>query len=165
MGRITAQEAIAIGLNWLLAPVVDVNNNADNPVINVRAFGATPERVSQLSGAFIQGAQEWPVLTTAKHFPGHGDTAVDSHLHLPEIPHDVARLEQVELAPFRAAIAQQVDAVMTAHLRLPAYDDITARDVISGDSDGTAAARFGISGADCDGCADYGGDRGSLWPL
>ncbi|RZM77308.1 glycoside hydrolase family 3 N-terminal domain-containing protein [Leptolyngbya iicbica] len=122
MGAITAQEAIAIGLNWVLAPVVDVNNNADNPVINVRAFGDTPERVSQLSRAFIQGAQQFPILTTAKHFPGHGDTAVDSHLHLPEIPHDLARLEAVELAPFRAAIAQQVDAVMTAHLRVPTFD-------------------------------------------
>ena len=123
MGAITAQEAIAIGLNWVLAPVVDVNNNADNPVINVRAFGSTPEQVSQLSQAFIAGAQQFPVLTTAKHFPGHGDTAVDSHLHLPEIPHDVNRLEQVELAPFRSAIAHQVDAVMTAHLRVPAYDE------------------------------------------
>jgi len=122
MGAITAQEAIAIGLNWLLAPVVDVNNNADNPVINVRAFGDTPHQVSQLSRAFIEGAQQWPVLTTAKHFPGHGDTAVDSHLHLPEILHELARLEQVELVPFRAAIAQHVDAVMTAHLRVPAYD-------------------------------------------
>ncbi len=122
MGAITAQEATAIGLNWLLAPVVDVNNNADNPVINVRAFGSTPDRVSQLSRAFIAGTQQFPVLATAKHFPGHGDTAVDSHLHLPEIPHDLARLDQVELAPFRAAIAQQVDAVMTAHLQVPAYD-------------------------------------------
>lgn len=122
MGAVTAQEAIAIGLNWLLAPVVDVNNNADNPVINVRAFGDTPDQVSQLSRAFIAGAQQWPVLTTAKHFPGHGDTAVDSHLHLPEIPHDLTRLDRVELAPFRAAIAQGVDAVMTAHLQVPAYD-------------------------------------------
>ncbi|MEM6837775.1 MAG: glycoside hydrolase family 3 N-terminal domain-containing protein [Cyanobacteria bacterium P01_C01_bin.120] len=122
MGAITAQEAIAIGLNWLLAPVVDVNNNANNPVINVRAFGDTPTQVSQLSQAFIQGAQQLPVLTTAKHFPGHGDTDVDSHLHLPKISHDLAHLDQVELAPFRTAIAQGVDAVMTAHLSVPAYD-------------------------------------------
>ncbi|MEM9118787.1 MAG: glycoside hydrolase family 3 N-terminal domain-containing protein [Cyanobacteria bacterium P01_F01_bin.56] len=123
MGAITAQEALAIGLNWLLAPVVDVNNNADNPVINVRAFGSMPSQVSQLSRAFIEGTQAFPVLTTAKHFPGHGDTAVDSHLHLPTIPHDCARLEEIELVPFRAAIAQQVDTVMTAHLQVPAYDD------------------------------------------
>lgn len=122
MGAITAQEAQAIGLNWLLAPVVDVNNNPANPVINVRAFGDTPELVEQLANAFIRGAQRFSVLTTAKHFPGHGDTAVDSHLHLPEIPHDYARLDQVELLPFRGAIAAGVDAVMTAHLRVPALD-------------------------------------------
>ena len=122
MGRVTAQEASAIGLNWLLAPVVDVNNNAGNPVINVRAFGDTPEVVSQLSQAFIQGAQQFPVLTTAKHFPGHGDTTVDSHLSLPEIPHTRARLEQIELTPFRAVVANGVDTVMTAHVRVPALD-------------------------------------------
>jgi beta-glucosidase len=122
MGEMTAQEAMAIGLNWVLAPIVDVNNNAANPVINVRAWGETVETVSQLTTAFIQGAQRHPVLTTAKHFPGHGDTAVDSHLALPVIAHDKARLDQVELPPFRAAIAQQVDSVMTAHLQIPALD-------------------------------------------
>lgn len=122
MGRVTAQEAIAIGINWLLAPVVDINNNPDNPVINVRAFGETPEHVSQLSQAFIRGAQHFPVLTTAKHFPGHGDTAVDSHLQLPVIPYPRARLEQVELAPFRQAITAGVDAIMTAHLQVPELD-------------------------------------------
>lgn len=122
MGAVTAQEAIAIGLNWILAPVVDVNNNPDNPVINVRAFGSNPQLVSQLSQAFICGAQRSPILTTAKHFPGHGDTAVDSHLHLPEISYHRDRLEQLELAPFRSAIASGVDAVMTAHLKVPALD-------------------------------------------
>lgn len=122
MGAITAQEAIAIGLNWMLAPVVDVNNNADNPVINVRAFGETPEQVSALTQAFIQGAQQHPVLTTAKHFPGHGDTAIDSHLRLPELLHDRDRLAQVELVPFQRAIVSGVDAVMTAHVRVPRLD-------------------------------------------
>lgn len=122
MGAVTAQEAIAIGLNWVLAPVVDVNNNPANPVINVRAFGETPELVSQLTTAFLQGAQQHPVLTAAKHFPGHGDTATDSHLELPLITHDRQRLEAMELPPFRAAIAQGVDAVMTAHLQIPALD-------------------------------------------
>ncbi|MGD1941359.1 MAG: glycoside hydrolase family 3 N-terminal domain-containing protein [Leptolyngbyaceae cyanobacterium] len=122
MGAVTAQEATAIGLNWILAPVVDVNNNVDNPVINVRAFGDTPDVVGKLSQAFIRGAQQLPLLTTAKHFPGHGDTAVDSHLQLPVIPHDYQRLDQVELAPFRTAIASGVDAVMTAHLQVPAID-------------------------------------------
>jgi beta-glucosidase len=87
MGAIIAQEALAIGINWVLAPVVDVNNNPQNPVINVRAFGETPEAVSQLASAFIRGAQRYGVLTTAKHFPGHGDTAVDSHIDLPVLPH------------------------------------------------------------------------------
>lgn len=122
MGEVTAQEAIAIGLNWLLAPVVDVNNAVDNPVINVRAFGDTPEQVSRLSRAFIHGAQKFPLLTTAKHFPGHGDTAVDSHLQLPVIPHDRPRLDRLELAPFRQAIAAGVDTVMTAHLQVPSLD-------------------------------------------
>ncbi|MBF2001288.1 MAG: beta-glucosidase [Synechococcales cyanobacterium M58_A2018_015] len=122
MGAITAEEARAIGINWLLAPVVDVNNNPENPVINVRAWGETPEQVSQLTTAFLRGAKQ--VLTTAKHFPGHGDTATDSHLDLPVIPHDKARLMQIELPPFQQAIAAGVDAVMTAHLHLPALDPV-----------------------------------------
>ncbi len=80
MGAVTAQEALAIGINWLLAPVVDVNNNPDNPVINIRAFGESPEIVSALTKAFIAGAQTTQIVTTAKHFPGHGQTATDSHL-------------------------------------------------------------------------------------
>ncbi|MEG4317386.1 MULTISPECIES: glycoside hydrolase family 3 N-terminal domain-containing protein [unclassified Microcoleus] len=123
MGAVTAIEARAIGLNWILAPVVDVNNNPDNPVINVRAFGETPEIVGKLAAAFIRGAGEHPVLTTAKHFPGHGDTAVDSHLELPVLPHSPGRLAEVELPPFVGAIASGVDAVMSAHLLIPAWDD------------------------------------------
>jgi len=122
MGSGIAQEALAIGLNWVLAPVVDVNNNPDNPVINVRAFGDTPAAVSELAIAFIQGAQRHPVLTAAKHFPGHGDTATDSHLELPVLPHSQVRLDAVELPPFTAAIAAGVDAVMSAHLQIPTLD-------------------------------------------
>lgn len=122
MGAVTAQEARGIGLNWVLAPVVDVNNNPDNPVINVRSFGETPEIVSQLTTAFMRGAQSHPVLTVAKHFPGHGDTATDSHLDLPVIPHSRERLQQVELLPFQAAIAAGVDSVMSAHLLIPELD-------------------------------------------
>lgn len=121
-GAATAQEALAIGLNWVLAPVVDVNNNPANPVINVRAYGRSPAVVRQLTAAFIRGAQTQPVLTSAKHFPGHGDTAFDSHLELPLINHSRARLEQVEFEPFRGAIAAGVDTVMTAHLQVPALD-------------------------------------------
>ncbi|GAB4524665.1 MAG: hydrolase [Pleurocapsa sp.] len=122
MGAITAQEALAAGINWLLAPVVDVNNNPDNPVINIRAFGDRPDRVSDLATAFIQGAKPYPILTTAKHFPGHGDTATDSHLDLPTVPHSDSRLTKVELLPFQRAIATGVDSVMTAHLFIPAWD-------------------------------------------
>jgi beta-glucosidase len=122
MGAITAQEALAIGINWVLAPVVDVNNNPDNPVINVRAFGETPDEVSQLACAFIRGAKGYSVLTTAKHFPGHGDTAVDSHLDLPVIPHSLQRLAEVEFPPFAAVIASGVDTVMSAHLLIPSLD-------------------------------------------
>ena len=122
MGAITAQEAQAIGLNWVLAPVVDVNNNPANPVINIRAFGDTPAGVGQLAAAFIRGAQRHAVLTTAKHFPGHGDTAVDSHLTLPTLSHRLERLAQIEFPPFQQAIATGVDAVMSAHLQVPALD-------------------------------------------
>ena len=122
IGAITAQEAIAVGINWLLAPVVDVNNNLDNPVINIRAFGEDSEIVSKLTTAFIEGAKPYSILTTAKHFPGHGDTATDSHLDLPNIPHDNSRLTRVELPPFINAIAAGVDSVMSAHLTIPVWD-------------------------------------------
>jgi beta-glucosidase len=122
MGEITAKEALAIGINWILAPIVDVNNNPDNPVINIRAFGDTPKIVGDLASAFIEGAQSYPILTTAKHFPGHGDTATDSHLDLPVIPHGGDRLAKIELPPFQQAIDAGVDSVMTAHLIIPAWD-------------------------------------------
>ncbi|WP_199321133.1 glycoside hydrolase family 3 N-terminal domain-containing protein [Microcoleus sp. FACHB-831] len=122
MGASTALEALAIGINWVLAPVVDVNNNPDNPVINVRAFGEEPSEVSALATAFIRGAHRHAVLTTAKHFPGHGDTATDSHLDLPVLPHSAFRLADVELPPFQAAIASGADAVMSAHLLIPSWD-------------------------------------------
>jgi beta-glucosidase len=122
MGAVIAAEAMAIGMNWILTPTVDVNNNPNNPVINVRAFGETPEVVSALTTAYIKGAQQFPVLTTAKHFPGHGDTAIDSHWDLPTIDHDLARLNAVELEPFKQAIAAGVDSIMSAHLNVPALD-------------------------------------------
>ncbi|RMF25446.1 MAG: beta-glucosidase, partial [Cyanobacteria bacterium J083] len=122
MGEITAQEALAIGINWILAPIVDVNNNPANPVINIRAWSDSPAIVADLSSAFIQGAKKFSVLTTAKHFPGHGDTEVDSHLDLPTLPHTEARLREIELPPFQQAIATGVDAVMTAHLMIPSWD-------------------------------------------
>ena len=122
MGEVTAREALAMGINWILTPVVDVNNNPDNPVINIRAFADSAEVVSELSTAFIKGAKNYPTLTTAKHFPGHGDTSNDSHLELPIISHNNERLEGLELVPFQAAINAQVDSIMTAHLLINAWD-------------------------------------------
>jgi beta-glucosidase-like glycosyl hydrolase len=118
-GRITAREARAVGVNWLFGPVADLNNNPDNPVINVRSFGEDPRRVAEFISAAVRGTREGGALSTAKHFPGHGDTAVDSHIGLPTIDADRARLDRLELVPFRAAVAAGVDAVMTAHIALP----------------------------------------------
>jgi beta-glucosidase len=122
MGATTARESLAIGINWILAPVVDVNNNPANPVINIRSFGETPAIVSQLATAYIHGAAAYPVLTCAKHFPGHGDTDTDSHWALPVINHDRQRLDSIELPPFQAAMGAGVDSVMSAHLLIPALD-------------------------------------------
>ncbi len=121
-GGCTGRQARLLGLNGVLAPVCDVNNNPANPVINVRAWGEDPATVGVLAAAFIEGAQAEGVLCCAKHFPGHGDTCADSHLELPVIPHGPERLERIELPPFRAAIAAGTAAVMTAHLQLPALD-------------------------------------------
>lgn len=121
-GRCTGREARALGLNWVLGPVCDVNNNPANPVINVRAWGEEPAGAGSLACAFLRGAQAEGVLCCAKHFPGHGDTASDSHLELPLLPHSRERLESVELPPFRQAIRAGVASVMTAHLLLPSLD-------------------------------------------
>src|SRR5215510_3411380 len=102
-GKITGQEARALGVRWILAPVLDVNNNAANPVINIRSYGEDPNLVARLGVAFIRGCREQGVLTTAKHFPGHGDTATDSHIGLPVVGSDASRLDAVELVPFRSA--------------------------------------------------------------
>ncbi len=118
-GTYTAREARAAGINWIYAPVADVNNNPSNPVINVRSYGEDPESVAAFTSAFIEGAQAAGALATAKHFPGHGDTAVDSHTGLPVIDVSPQRLEQLELVPFRAAIAKRVGSIMTAHIALP----------------------------------------------
>lgn len=122
LGRVCGTELRALGVNWNLAPVADVNVNPANPVIGVRSYGEDSAVVAELASAFAAGLAEGGVLATAKHFPGHGDTNVDSHLGLPLIPHDLARLEAVELVPFRRLIAEGVAAVMTAHIRFPALE-------------------------------------------
>src|SRR5467141_247956 len=122
MGKITALESRAVGVHWVYAPDADVNNNPGNPIINTRSFGEDPARVSEFVSAFVRGVEENGGLATAKHFPGHGDTAADSHIDLPVIRADRARLDQLELVPFRAAIAMQVESIMTGHLNVPALE-------------------------------------------
>ena len=125
VGRAIAEEGRAVGIHVNFAPVVDVNNNPSNPVINTRSFGEDPRRVARLSANFVRGAIDGGQLATAKHFPGHGDTDVDSHVGLPVVGATMARLDSVELVPFKAAIAAGASLVMTAHIALP---------VVNGDS-------------------------------
>ena len=120
--RITALESRALGVQVNFAPVADVNNNARNPVINIRSYGENPERVAALVGAYVAGARDGKMIATIKHFPGHGDTDVDSHLGLPVMSFDRARLDRVELLPFRRGVEQGAEAVMAAHIVLPALD-------------------------------------------
>jgi beta-N-acetylhexosaminidase len=132
-GQLTAREARALGIQQIYAPVADVNNNPANPVINVRSYGEDPAEVAKLVAAFVAGAQHGGVMATAKHFPGHGDTATDSHRGLPEIDVTRERLNSVELVPFRAAVNAGVGAVMDGHIGLPLIDPTAitplARDV------------------------------------
>ena len=124
--RATAQEARALGVHQLFAPVADVNVNADNPVINVRSFGEDPVDVARFVSASVKGFQDGGVIATLKHFPGHGDTWVDSHRALPVLKVDRNRLDRVELVPFRAGIATGARSVMVAHVALPALDPTPA---------------------------------------
>ena len=122
-GEITAREARALGIQWIFFPDADVNNNPDNPIINIRSFGENPDDVSAMVSAFIEGAHAAaPIMVTAKHFPGHGDTATDTHMNMATLSGDRARLEKVEWAPFRAAIRSGVDSLMSAHIAVPSID-------------------------------------------
>jgi beta-N-acetylhexosaminidase len=121
-GRITAQEARAVGVHWNFFPDADVNSNPANPIINTRSFGEDPKQVGDLVTAYIKGAHEGGMITTVKHFPGHGDTATDSHLGVASVNVDKAHLDSIELPPFRQAIAAGVDSVMVAHVTVPALD-------------------------------------------
>jgi beta-N-acetylhexosaminidase len=121
-GRITAEESRAIGVDWNFFPDADVNSNPANPIINTRSFGEDPTEVGQMVSSYILGARASGMMTTAKHFPGHGDTNTDSHLALARVNGDLDRLNQVELVPFRAAINAGVDSIMIGHLITPALD-------------------------------------------
>ena len=121
-GRVTALEARAIGVHWNFFPDADVNSNPANPIINTRSFGEDPQQVGELVTAYIKGAHEGGMLTTVKHFPGHGDTATDSHLGVASVNVDRAHLDSIELPPFKQAIAAGVDSVMVAHVTVPALD-------------------------------------------
>ncbi|CAM3860514.1 beta-N-acetylhexosaminidase [Cohnella lubricantis] len=121
-GRLTARELSALGINFNLAPVLDINNNKRNPVINVRSYGDSAEAVEEFALPMLKGLQDGGVLASLKHFPGHGDTTVDSHLGLPMIEKTLAELEALELKPFVRAIAEGAEAVMTAHILFPALE-------------------------------------------
>ncbi len=123
MGRITALEARAAGAPWIFAPVADVNSEPDNPIINIRSFGEDPQHVAALAAAYVRGVEENGALATGKHFPGHGDTDIDSHLDLPTVDSDPERISTlIELVPFRAAMAAGVSTVMTGHIAVPALE-------------------------------------------
>lgn len=137
-GVMTGKELKALGINWNLAPVVDINNNPKNPVIGVRSFGEDAQEVTAMAKNSMLGMQQAGVMTTLKHFPGHGDTSVDSHLDLPVIAHDLKRLHEVELVPFKECIAAGADAIMSAHVYFPALESLAdtpatlSRSVITG---------------------------------
>jgi beta-N-acetylhexosaminidase len=116
LGKVLGSEARAVGVHLVFGPVLDVNANPLNPIINVRSFGEDPALVSRLSSAYIRGARESGLMTTGKHFPGHGDTETDSHIGLPTIRADRAHLDAVDLPPFRTAVGNGIDAIMTAHI-------------------------------------------------
>lgn len=154
--RVMAAEMRAVGINWNYAPVLDVNNNPANPVIGVRSYGADPSLVSRHGVAAVLGYQAGGVAACGKHFPGHGDTAVDSHLALPVIPHDRSRLEAVEFVPFREAIKAGLDSMMTAHVFFPALESqpglpaTLSRNVITG----LLRQEMGFDGVVCTDCLE-----------
>ena len=131
MGVQVAQHLKRLGVHVNFAPVVDINNNPDNPVINYRSFGEDKIKVTQKAIAYLKGMQDNGILTTAKHFPGHGDTGTDSHLALPQINHDRQRLDSLELYPFREAIKAGIGGVMVAHLNIPVLDSIARPSTLS----------------------------------
>ena len=178
-GRITGLEARAIGVHWNFFPVADVNSNPLNPIINTRSFGEDVAETGELVAAYIAGARGTGMLTTAKHFPGHGDTETDTHLAVASVSGNAKHLNDVELAPFRAAIAAGVDSIMVAHVTAPALDPQQARgqhfaahdsrDIAGADGvpraggdrrDGHGRADLAVREAAAGECGGAGGSRG-----
>jgi beta-N-acetylhexosaminidase len=163
MGRITAAEGRAVGVHVTFSPVADVNNNPSNPIINTRSFGEDPGLVARMVAAQVRGTREGGMLSTAKHFPGHGDTETDSHLALPIVAADWSRLSSVELVPFRAAIAAGVDLVMSAHVAMPGVDSgrIRPATMVPGILTGILRDSLGFRGLIVTDALDMGGIVGS----
>ncbi|MGN7457858.1 beta-N-acetylhexosaminidase [Paenibacillus pasadenensis] len=146
VGKQLAERVKAFGFNVNFAPVLDVNSNPDNPVIGDRSFGGSPELVAKLGIAELKAHQEAGILGVVKHFPGHGDTAVDSHKQLPVLTHDLSRLTKIELAPFEAAIEKGTDAVMVAHILLPKLDPDWPASLSSSIIGGLLRGKLGFDG-------------------
>lgn len=166
-GAATGAEARALGFHWNFAPVADVNINPANPIINVRSFGEDPEMVSRFTAAFIRGNESAAVISTAKHFPGHGDVTSDSHLTMPTVPGDRARLEKVELPPFEAAIEAGVGSIMTGHLSVPGLgeDEGVPATLSKRILTGLLRKKLGFEGLVVTDALDMGGVREKIKPI
>ncbi|MCF7805583.1 MAG: serine hydrolase [Candidatus Marinimicrobia bacterium] len=164
-GKITAREARTLGVNVSFSPVMDVNNNPDNPIINVRAYGEDPQQVAEYGVQYIKGLQENGVAATAKHFPGHGDTDMDSHLDLPVIDVNQARLDSLELVPFKAAIDSGVKGIMAAHIALPQITDGNAPATFSPTFlQSVLRDSLGFNGVVFSDALNMGGVTNNYWP-
>ncbi|MFC1726118.1 glycoside hydrolase family 3 N-terminal domain-containing protein [candidate division KSB1 bacterium] len=146
MGKITALEARAVGIHQTYSPVVDVNSNPFNPIINIRSISEDPELVSRLASAYIRGCQENGLIATAKHFPGHGDTDTDSHSGLPVINADIKKFENIDLKPFKTAVEAGVKSIMTAHIKVPALQDNIPATLSSKILTGLLRKQYGFDG-------------------
>lgn len=166
MGRVTGEEAKALGFHWVFAPVLDVNSNPANPIINTRSFGEDPQLVARLGSAFVRGVQQSGLLACGKHFPGHGDVSTDSHLGLAAVPGDAARLDRIELVPFAAAVQAGVDSVMTGHLSVPGLgeDPRVPATLSHRILTGVLRERLGFAGLIVTDALDMGGVKGALPP-
>ncbi len=164
-GEATAEEAKAMGVHMNFAPVMDVNNNPDNPIINIRSYGGQPELVSRFGSRYIEGLQSKGVAATVKHFPGHGDTDVDSHLQLPSLPFDRKRLNNMELVPFEAAIKADAKALMVAHIAMTAFSDIKRPATLSPFMvDSLLRDSLGYNGVVVTDALTMGGSKDGYWP-